>query len=97
MDRTAALLEGLGHTLREDDLEPWTRTILDNGRGMTAGDLNVELQAARRGTRSRERGEVATATPVNPRSHYPPAQTRTDCPSGYSSQPTTPARTYSCA
>ncbi|MCD2262271.1 amidase [Dietzia aurantiaca] len=41
-------LAELGRELRDDDLEPWTRTILDNGRGLSAADLNVELQSAQR-------------------------------------------------
>ncbi|MFE5117470.1 amidase [Dietzia sp. NPDC055340] len=41
-------LAQLGRELRDDDLEPFTRTILDNGRGLTAANLNLDLQAAQR-------------------------------------------------
>lgn len=39
-------LAELGRELRDDDLEPWTRLILDSGRSLTAADLNQALQDA---------------------------------------------------
>lgn len=39
-------LAELGRKLRDDDLEPWTRLILDTGRSLTAADLNKALQDA---------------------------------------------------
>lgn len=44
----ATRLAALGRELRDDDLEPWTRMILDNAHGVSAADLNLELQAAQR-------------------------------------------------
>lgn len=43
-----ARLAALGRELAEDDLEPWTRMILDSGRDLTAADLNLALQGTQR-------------------------------------------------
>src|SRR5699024_8078029 len=43
-----ARLGALGRELADDDLEPWTRTMLDNGRTVTGTDLNLALQGAQR-------------------------------------------------
>lgn len=41
-------LERLGRELRDDDLEPWTRRILDGARSHTSADLSRALQSAQR-------------------------------------------------
>lgn len=43
-----ARLAELGRELAHDDLEPWTRMILESGRDLTAADLNLALQGAQR-------------------------------------------------
>lgn len=41
-------LAELGRELRDDDLEPWTRLILENGRSRSGAELNQALQDAQR-------------------------------------------------
>src|SRR5699024_8646230 len=43
-----ARLGALARARGEGDLEPWTRTMLDNGRTVTGTDLNLALQGAQR-------------------------------------------------